>query len=96
MTQFLVWLLGSILIGAWSRSKGCGFASGFFWSLLLSPLIGALITGMRMPRKYAIYQPNGSRIVFPTPDGTGMPRPIFCAAMIVAITLLIAALAGCA
>ncbi|GMG81210.1 hypothetical protein LNKW23_04220 [Paralimibaculum aggregatum] len=42
------WIIFSVLVGLLTRSKGRGFALGFFVSLLLSPLVGliwALVAG---------------------------------------------------
>lgn len=37
------WYVGvSVILGLWNRWKGHGFLLGFFYSLLLTPLIGAL------------------------------------------------------
>lgn len=40
---FVLWVGLSILIGKWNTSRGNSFAIGFICSLLLSPIIGALI-----------------------------------------------------
>lgn len=42
MEFFFLWIILAIAIGAWTKNKGNGFATGFFLSLLLSPLIGGL------------------------------------------------------
>ncbi len=39
-----IWLFGSAIIGAIGSSRRIGFLGAFLWSLLLSPLLGLLIT----------------------------------------------------
>lgn len=41
--QIIVWILLSLGVGFLGDSRRVGFAGGFFWSLLLSPLIGVII-----------------------------------------------------
>jgi hypothetical protein len=48
------WLMFSFIIGIWSVRKGGNFIAGFFFSLLLSPLIAALIVAVRPPIKKTI------------------------------------------
>lgn len=40
----LGWIIFSIIVGAIGSSRNIGFAGAFFLSLLLSPLIGLIIT----------------------------------------------------
>ena len=44
MGIFLLWLVLSIVIGIVGNKRTIGFGLAFFWSLLLSPLIGLIIT----------------------------------------------------
>ena len=48
------WVLFSVVIGIWSRRKGGSFIAGLLFSMLLSPLIAALILAVRKPDKEAI------------------------------------------
>jgi len=41
--KIIVWILLSLGVGLLGDSRRVGFAGGFFWSLLLSPLIGVII-----------------------------------------------------
>jgi Na+/melibiose symporter-like transporter len=41
---FVVWIVFSLLVGMVGKEKNIGFGWAFFWSLLLSPLIGLIIT----------------------------------------------------
>jgi hypothetical protein len=50
----LTWLLFSLVVGIWSRRKGGSFIAGFIFSMLLSPLIAALIVAVRKPMKQTI------------------------------------------
>ncbi|MGA9363890.1 MAG: zinc ribbon domain-containing protein [Bacteroidota bacterium] len=52
----LIWVILCFAIGNWSQSKGNGFASGFFLSLLLSPLIGLIIVGVSKPNQKLLEQ----------------------------------------
>lgn len=54
--MFITWVILCIVIGNWSLTKGNGFSSGFFISLLLSPLIGLIIVGVTKPNKVALEQ----------------------------------------
>lgn len=44
-----LWIMFSLIVGIWSRRKGGSFIAGFIFSLLLSPLIAALIVAVRKP-----------------------------------------------
>lgn len=44
MGIFLGWIIFSIIVGSIGNSRNIGFAGAFFLSLLLSPLIGLIIT----------------------------------------------------
>lgn len=50
----ILWAVLPCVIGWYSASKGNGFASGFWWSLLLSPLVGGLIAALRQPNHSAL------------------------------------------
>ena len=41
--EIVLWILFSVGVGFLGDSRRVGFAGGFFWSLLLSPLIGVVI-----------------------------------------------------
>lgn len=82
MESLLVWLILTVLVGYYSRSKGLGFASGFWWSFFLSPVVGALITAVRLPR-YRVLS-NGTTFASP-PRAPDAPRPMFCAVLIIVI-----------
>lgn len=43
IVEIIFWILLSIGVGFLGDSRRVGFAGGFFWSLLLSPLIGVII-----------------------------------------------------
>jgi hypothetical protein len=51
---FLSWLILAFAIGKWNENKGNSFLTGFLLSLLLSPLIGAIIVGVSKTNKAAI------------------------------------------
>jgi hypothetical protein len=47
-----LYLLFCFLVGKYAENKGLPFARGFFISVLLSPLLGAIIIGfMKSPKK---------------------------------------------
>lgn len=46
---FVAWLFFSVLVGVYGRNKGLGFAWPFVGSLILSPLIGFIITVVTKP-----------------------------------------------
>jgi hypothetical protein len=51
---FFLFILGaafSVVVGRYGEKKGFPFARGFFLSLLLSPLLGAIIIGFMKPSK---------------------------------------------
>lgn len=51
---FFLFILGaafSVVVGRYGEKKGFPFARGFFLSLLLSPLLGAIIIGFMQPKK---------------------------------------------
>jgi hypothetical protein len=50
MEIFILWIILSFLIGNWSNNRGNGFAYGFFWSLLLSPIIGFIAVIAKSPK----------------------------------------------
>lgn len=41
----------SVLVGRYGEKKGFPFARGFFLSLLLSPILGAVIIGFMKPKQ---------------------------------------------
>jgi RNA polymerase subunit RPABC4/transcription elongation factor Spt4 len=43
------WIIFSVLVGCFWVSKGLGFFPGFFWSLVLSPLVGFIIGLLMKP-----------------------------------------------
>lgn len=43
MEYFIIWIMLSLVVGFIGSSRSCGFAGGFFGSLILSPLIGIVI-----------------------------------------------------
>ncbi|MEO8466275.1 MAG: zinc ribbon domain-containing protein [Gammaproteobacteria bacterium] len=51
MELVLIYVLLALIVGAFSRSKGHSFIAGFFFSLLLSPLIAGLIVAVRAPNR---------------------------------------------
>jgi len=77
-------LLGTFLVSAWSHRRGTGFWFGFFWSFLLSPVLGALLVLARRPRGRVLVR--GNELLEHDPAA---PRPIFCVAMIVSLFLAI-------
>ncbi len=46
---FILSAVFSVLVGRYGEKKGFPFARGFFLSLLLSPLLGAIIIGFMRP-----------------------------------------------
>lgn len=48
---FLISAAFSVVVGRYGEKKGFPFARGFFLSLLLSPLIGAIIIGFMSPKQ---------------------------------------------
>ncbi len=46
-----IWLILCAVIGNWSQNKGNSFASGFFVSLLLSPLVGLIVVAVTKPNQ---------------------------------------------
>ncbi len=49
MEFLLIYVLLAFVVGAFSSSRGHSFLAGFFFSLLLSPLIAGLIVAVRKP-----------------------------------------------
>ena len=51
MEVIFLWVIFSVLVGAYASSKkvGTGFLGGFFVSLILSPLIGVIIVALSSP-----------------------------------------------
>lgn len=45
----VVWIVASLAVGYWNSTRGHSFLAGFFFSLLLSPVIAALIIAVRKP-----------------------------------------------
>jgi hypothetical protein len=43
MEMFIGWIVFSILVGWFWKNKGLKFSSGFWWSILFSPIIGFII-----------------------------------------------------
>ena len=50
MFIFILWITVSILIGVWSNNKSNSFATGFFISLLLSPIVGIIYVVASKPK----------------------------------------------
>jgi hypothetical protein len=48
---FIVGLAFSVVVGRYGEKKGFPFARGFFLSLLLSPIVGAIIIGFMQPKQ---------------------------------------------
>ena len=49
ITGFLLWIILSFVCGSYSSSKGLGFAGGFLWSIIFSPLIGFIVVAIKSP-----------------------------------------------
>tara|TARA_R110000868_G_scaffold184954_2_gene426686 strand:+ start:463 stop:858 length:396 start_codon:yes stop_codon:yes gene_type:complete len=70
METFLLWVLFSILVGAFGRSRDYGFWSAFLFSLLLSPLIGLIIVLLsdkpapKREHKWEIFDEEAKRAEF--------------------------------
>jgi Na+-driven multidrug efflux pump len=47
---FIIGLGLSVFVGRYGEKKGFPFARGFFLSLLLSPILGAIIIGFMQPK----------------------------------------------
>lgn len=69
-----VWIVISILIGQWWKSKGHSFGSGVFWSIILSPLVGLLIGALLKPKSEVVEK---TKI-----EEGGMQKCPFCAELI--------------
>jgi hypothetical protein len=70
METFLLWVLFSILVGAFGKSRDYGFWSAFLFSLLLSPLIGLIIVLLsdkptpKREHKWEIFDEEAKRAEF--------------------------------
>lgn len=53
---FFLWFVLAIAIGAWGSSKTAGFWGAFFASLILSPLIGAIIVASSKKRVEKVHR----------------------------------------
>lgn len=84
MTYMLGILLGTLLVSTWSHQRGTGFWFGFFWSFLLSPILGVVFVFARRPRGRVLVR--GGNLLEHDPS---VPRPMFCVAMIVVLFLAI-------
>jgi fumarate reductase subunit C len=51
----IVWMIGSLVVGLFSIRRRLGFWGGFFFSVLLSPIIMILILMLTQP---AVRTPN--------------------------------------
>ncbi len=51
MELFVWWVILSLVVGWFSRSRGHSFLAGTFFALILSPVIAALILLIRKPNK---------------------------------------------
>lgn len=49
MELIVIWLLLSVAVGVFSSSRGHSFFAAFCFSVILSPLLAALIIAMRKP-----------------------------------------------
>ena len=43
LMTFVIWLCLAFIVGYFGKSKNIGFGWAFFWSLILSPLVGLVI-----------------------------------------------------
>lgn len=48
---FIISAAFSVVVGRYGEKKGFPFSRGFFLSLLLTPLIGAIIIGFMQPKQ---------------------------------------------
>lgn len=48
---FIIGAVFSVVVGRYGEKKGFPFARGFFLSLLLSPILGAIIIGFMQPKE---------------------------------------------
>jgi len=66
----LGWIILSIVLGVMGSDRTCGFAGGFFGSLILSPLVGFLIVILSTKKSTLEFQKKmleGQRGYEPTP-----------------------------
>jgi hypothetical protein len=89
IASLLGFVLFTLIVSTWSHRRGTGFWFAFFWSVLLSPIIGALFAYLRRPRGHVLVLGG-----IEAPIDPSAPRPMFCAIMIVAIVLAIVVCAG--
>lgn len=50
MLIFIFWVALTLLVGIVGRKRNIGFFFAFFWSVLLSPIIGLVITLLSKPK----------------------------------------------
>lgn len=50
----IVWLLLAFFVGFWARSRGRSGVGAFFVSLVLSPLIGAIVVALVKPNREVV------------------------------------------
>lgn len=43
---FIIWIILCLLVGVYGDSRPLGFGWAFFWALLLSPVLGFIITAL--------------------------------------------------
>lgn len=88
MKYIFAWLVACALVALWSSARGYGFFSALIIALTATPIIAALVVATRYPNRFRRL-PNGTTrpIVF----DPRAPRPAFCAAMILVITLAVVA-----
>jgi len=51
---YLFWILFAVLVGMWNSSRGNSFWVAFFLSVILTPLIGAIIVAITKQNTHAI------------------------------------------
>ena len=59
MEIFIVWVILAVLVGVYAGKKGLSGVLYFFLSLILSPLLGFLITLLVNPNKEAAAKKSG-------------------------------------
>jgi hypothetical protein len=56
-TSILIgWLLLSIVVGIWNYNRGNSYWIGFFISLIISPIFGAIVVAVTNPNKQKLEQ----------------------------------------
>lgn len=64
MEVFIFWIILAIIVGAFGSDKTVGFWGAFLWSVLLSPVIGAIIVALSKSNKQKAIEDQAYRNQF--------------------------------